>query len=175
MTPDQVKYALMNRAEPAIGTTVRQLQLKDIQKVSVTGVAPQNHARSTGTGSLELARGGSHVADPDTGQELRGERDIFGQTWDGTRWAAASLAGQSWRGGTWNGSTWTGDGWTGNSWRYAHLDGCQLDGPVLAHRRLERHDLDRPVLAGPVLALHQLAGQQLASWGVEWSRLALRS
>lgn len=119
MTPDQVKYALMNRAEPAIGTTVRQLQLKDIQKVPVTRVVAQSHARSTGTGSLELARGGSHVADPDTGQELRGERDIFGKRWDGTRWAAASLAGQSWRGGTWNGSTWTGDGWSGNSWRYA--------------------------------------------------------
>lgn len=128
LTPDQVKYALMNRAERVGGSTVRQLQLKDIQKVSTSRAPVQNHGRSTGIGSLELARGGSHVADPDTGEELIGEQDIFGRTWDGTTWAAKSLARQSWRGGTWNGSTWTGDGWAGQSWRSVDWSGTSWTG-----------------------------------------------
>ena len=70
---------------------------------------------STGLGSLEAARGGSHVANA-AGQELTGEQDVFGAAWDAPTWAQASALRNSWRGGTWRGSQWAGDGWAGSSW-----------------------------------------------------------
>ena len=60
----------------------------------------QNWPRSTGTGSLEAARGSQHVAD--NGVELTGEDDILGP-WNASGWAASSSAGTSWVGGQWNG------------------------------------------------------------------------
>lgn len=69
---------------------------------------------STGTGSLELARGSQHVVD--NGVALIGEQDIFGQPFDATAMAQLEAAQSSWSGGTWNGSTWSGSGWTGTVW-----------------------------------------------------------
>ena len=67
-------------------------------------------APATGTGSLELARGGSHVGF--RGTPLTGEQDIFAAGWAGASWAQQAKAGATWSGGTWNGNTWTGTGWT---------------------------------------------------------------
>ena len=67
-------------------------------------------APATGTGSLELARGGSHVGF--RGTTLTGEQDIFAAGWAGASWAQLAKAGATWSGGTWNGNTWTGTGWT---------------------------------------------------------------
>jgi serine protease AprX len=81
---------------------------------------------SSGTGSLELARGGEHLVDPATGAVLSGEVDVLGIPWDAQRWSTASTAGSSWSGGDWNARTWTGSSpttggwgvvlWTGDSW-----------------------------------------------------------
>lgn len=137
LTPDQVKHVLATNARPVLGSSTAQgagqLQLKGTGKVLATDAPVQSFVPSTGTGSLELARGGSHVADPTTGEELVGELDIFGRTWDAQTWADDALAGMSWRGGTWNGSTWAGDGWqgslwTGMSWRYADWSGTSWSG-----------------------------------------------
>jgi serine protease AprX len=65
---------------------------------------------ATGTGSLELARGGSHVTT--RGVTLSGEQDIFAAAWPGAGWAQRAAAGTTWTGGTWNGNPWTGTGWT---------------------------------------------------------------
>jgi serine protease AprX len=67
-----------------------------------------------GSGSIEAARGSSHVGR--NGEALTGEQDIFGAAWDGARWAQESSAQASWSGGTWNGNTWAGDGWSADSW-----------------------------------------------------------
>jgi serine protease AprX len=77
----------------------------------------QSWVPGTGTGSIQLTRGTSAVAD--SGVVLTGEMDIFGRSWRGGAWAADAFAGRSWRGGEWNGGVWTGDGWTGRSWRDA--------------------------------------------------------
>jgi len=76
----------------------------------------------TGQGTLELARGTSHVAAE--GITLTGEKDIFGAAFTPATWAPKSLAGTAWSAdGTWNGNYWTGTGfdatatnWTGRSW-----------------------------------------------------------
>jgi serine protease AprX len=67
-------------------------------------------APATGTGSLELARGDSHVTA--RGVTLSGEQDIFAAGWAGASWAQQAAAGTTWTGGTWNGNAWTGTGWT---------------------------------------------------------------
>jgi serine protease AprX len=120
LTPDQVKRLLTTTATPMPGAdpiSVGSGQL-DIAAAAATAtpVYTQTWAASKGTGSLEAARGTSHVADPVTGVELTGETDIMGQAWNAVAWSAATTAGRTWTGGTWNGRTWSGSTWTGTSW-----------------------------------------------------------
>ena len=72
----------------------------------------QTFPTATGTGSLDLARGGAHLVDPETGAVLAGEVDVQGQPWDGQAWAQESAAGTTWSGGVWNRARWAGDQWT---------------------------------------------------------------
>ncbi len=150
LTPDQVKWALSDSATALPkGTSTNRgaglinaaAALKAAGKATLPSQASLvNKAEyGTGTGSLELARGGSHLTTgkttindkttvaPTTEQRLTGERDIFGTTWSSTTWAPAALAGTTWNGGSWRGNVWTGTGfnaqgdwaavpWTAPSW-----------------------------------------------------------
>ncbi|HET9656287.1 MAG TPA: S8 family serine peptidase [Kineosporiaceae bacterium] len=129
-TPDQVKDALMHNATPPTSTKTIWTGLGIPYADKLIGYTPstKNTAQattSTGAGSLEAARGGSHLTDGLT--VLTGEKDIFGQAWNAAAWGAASRAGTSWNGGSWNGTVWTGTGmanaiswqgvrWTGADW-----------------------------------------------------------
>jgi serine protease AprX len=121
LTPDQVKALLTGTARhlPRAGAGAGAGEL-DINRASHTRrpTAVQAWPRSTGTGSLELARGSWHLTVGDTA--LTGENDLFGPL-DTAAWAAASSAGTAWHGGTWMGRQITGDGWTtattaGDAW-----------------------------------------------------------
>ncbi len=122
LTPDQVKGLLEASADPLSSPSPAQgagvLDVKgavDLLKKSGAGAAAQqSFPVSTGLGSLEAARGGSHVANA-AGEELTGEQDIFGVPWDAPAWAQASALRNSWRDGTWSGSQWAGSGWGGSS------------------------------------------------------------
>jgi serine protease AprX len=126
MTPDVLKTDLMQSAigiTPGANATYRGSGLLDVAKaLSPSGSnGGQGGLPSTGTGSLEAARGGAHVVDSATGVELTGEYDAFGKAWNAPLWAAAVATNTSWVGGAWNGSTitgsdWSGTSWTGNSW-----------------------------------------------------------
>jgi serine protease AprX len=121
LSPDEVKAALVASADrvggPAQGQGAGLIDLRDPKGMLAVPLTPrQSFARATGAGSLDLARGGAHVADPETGQELAGEQDIFGTPWNGAAWAAASADRTAWQDGTWNGREWTGAAWTGTSW-----------------------------------------------------------
>jgi len=114
----------------------------------VTSVATAySYTNSSGTGTLELARGSAHLVD--NGVILQGEKDIFGaavstatlaakrtagtawtggtynsQVWTGsgftnTNWTAITWSGRMWSAGTWTGRMWSGDGWSGNTWSSA--------------------------------------------------------
>lgn len=119
LTPDQVK-ALLARTAASIATTNKNftgaglIDVNAAQLAATPLTSAQAYSYGVGTGSLEKARGGTHVTM--NGTELNGERDIFGVTWNGVTWAPQSLAGITWDGGNWNGSTWTGNGWTNGSW-----------------------------------------------------------
>lgn len=135
LTPDAVKAALVNTATPikgaeAVDAGAGQLDVKKALEAARSyasgkdaaarlAATEQSWPRATGTGSLEQARGSSHLVDPDNGVGLTGEVDVLGQTWDGAAWAASSAAGTSWSGGTWNRPRWSGDGWSSDGWSRA--------------------------------------------------------
>jgi serine protease AprX len=77
------------------------------------GSTTQTFTAAAGTGSLEQARGTSHVVDGTT--SLSGERDVLG-TFTSSSWASASKAKTAWNGGLWLNRRMAGDGWTGTSW-----------------------------------------------------------
>ncbi len=110
LTPDQVKAALVATAKPLAGASqiVQGAGLIDLEAAAAADVssATQKWPRSTGTGSLDAARGG--LAIQAGGAGLDGERDLFGAPWDGSAWAQKSLDGTSWVDGSWNGNVWTG-------------------------------------------------------------------
>jgi serine protease AprX len=127
LTPDQVKrllestastLSLLNGAAEGSG----MIDVAAASKAWVSSSTAQSFTRATGTGLLEPARGGNHVAMD--GVELAGERDVMGQPWNGAAWASASGSARAWTGGAWNGAEWTGtcfctEGtgpWTGKSW-----------------------------------------------------------
>jgi serine protease AprX len=118
LTPDQLKALLSASARPLAGFTAAAQGAGSLDLAKAQGTATptstQRWTLATGIGSLEAARGTSHLTDGTV--ELRGEQDIFGVPFDTRSWAATSLAGTSWSGGTFNTSGWTGTTWSGTIW-----------------------------------------------------------
>ena len=121
LTPDQVKALLIKTARPlpnadpvAQGAGLIDLRAARDAHRRVYAEAVQTWPRSTGTGSLHLARGSVLVQDG--GTRLEGEQTIFGDPWDGATWATMSWNGTAWAGGSWLGRTWSGSCWCGESW-----------------------------------------------------------
>lgn len=121
LTPDQTKALLTSSAVPlpnadpvAQGAGLINLHRAREMKTSEIGDAVQTWPRSTGMGSLQLARGG--ITAEDEGVVLQGEQTIFGDPWDPSVWTAQAWDGSAWSGGTWSGRTWSGDCWCGESW-----------------------------------------------------------
>lgn len=132
LTPDQVKAVLEATARPLpkVGVHAQGAGVIDVGRALLSAV-PANSTQvfplSTGTGSLEAARGTAHLT-ADDGTVLKGEIDLQGAPWNGAVWAPSSTAGTAWVGGTWNGNEWAGTEWeasnavdnvtwSGRSWR----------------------------------------------------------
>ena len=119
-TPDQVKKALMtNATAPSyVKRVFTGLGVPDVNKAIGAPLPPsaaQAATGATGTGTIEGARGSSHVSDGYAA--LAGEVDIFGRPWDPAGWAQSSTNRTAWSGGTWRGSDWTTSVWSSSgSW-----------------------------------------------------------
>jgi serine protease AprX len=128
-TPDQVK-ALLTQTARTINARSQQQGAGELHLApALTAGLPwarQCFTASTGTGSLELARGSDHLTA--NGVILSGEQDIFGQPFDSAAMAAAEAARGSWSGGTWNGSSWSGSSWSGSSWSGSSWSGSSWSG-----------------------------------------------
>jgi subtilisin family serine protease len=131
---DEVKKILMTGASPLADTATSVQGAGALNMAKVLSVPTpdvwQTFRVSSGTGSLEASRGSSHLTH--NGVELRGEKDIFGKTfnsaehaaaaeswsaWYGGRWGwTGGFAGSTWSGSTWTGSTWSGSTWSGSTW-----------------------------------------------------------
>jgi serine protease AprX len=130
ITPDQVKALLMSTGDTFRGNSKRCQGGGQIDLGAALGAATpsatQGYARSTGTGSLEAARGSYSISHD--GVVLEGEQDIMGNAWDGASWSSLSAAGMSWSGGTWNGASWSGASWSGMSWSGMSWSGASWSG-----------------------------------------------
>jgi serine protease AprX len=116
LTPDQVKAALVGSARRLPGADELSQGAGEVSLARAAAFADwpagQGWPRSTGTGSLEAARGTVHVGID--GIDLSGEYDLWGP-FDAAAWAAASSAGTAWVDGRWSGRELTGTGWTGST------------------------------------------------------------
>ena len=130
LTPDQVKALLTQTAAPVPGADVRAqgagLVNLDAALAAPTPQSAQAWAASTGTGSLDAARGSLRLVHDNVA--LTGEQDIMGHAFDSSAIAAAEAAGSSWSGGTWNGSSWSGSSWSGSSWSGSSWSGSTWSG-----------------------------------------------
>ncbi len=130
-TADQVKAALVSTASPIVGSAACQGSgMIDVGAAAITwtpnGDHVQDFAPSTGTGSLEAARGTDHLENE--GVVLKGEMDIFGMAFDGSTWSGSTWSGSTWSGGLWNGSTWSGSTWSGSTWSGSTWSGSTWSG-----------------------------------------------
>jgi Subtilase family len=144
LTPDQVKALLMHTARhlpnaDSVAQGAGLINMHAAREASPTTVANavQTWPRSSGLGSLQLARGS--VTAEDGGVVLQGEQDIFTDSWDASAWASASWSGSSWSGGSWNGRTWSGgcwcgSGWAGRTWSGASWTGSSWSGRTWSGR-----------------------------------------
>ena len=122
LTPDQVKALLMGSARQlsSADAAAQGAGLIDLAAASATATPTTVQAweRSTGTGSLEKARGTHHVKNGN--QELRGEQDFTGRAWNPGQYAkalrAAAQSGTPLAGLSWSGLSWSGRSWSGISW-----------------------------------------------------------
>ena len=127
LTPDEVKFALTSSAgrvkhSTQLATGAGSLDLEaaldvaeDLRQTDrrakvLRAAAVQDFPTATGQGSIDADRGGSVLVDA-AGDDLTGEVDAQGNTWDSATWWAASSSLSSWSGGRWMGSAWTGDSW----------------------------------------------------------------
>ena len=124
LNPDQTKALLKATATKVATTETRatgagRINVDLAARSYVPSTWKQGWTPSSGTGTLEGARGSEHLTAD--GVELRGEIDVMGRPWNGAVWAPKAFAGQAWDAGWWNGTEWTGtclcaDSWTGKSW-----------------------------------------------------------
>jgi serine protease AprX len=177
-TPDQVKAILTGSAVPLTGANQQaqgagELNLKNAANGPLP-IAVQSYPLSTGTGTLEGARGSLHVQDPN-GNVLQGEQDIFGQQWNGLSWSGLSWSGLSWSGGTWNNSTWTGNAWSGLSWSGLSWSGLSWSGlswSGLSWSGLSWSNGNWDGLSWSGLSWSGLSWSGLSWSGVSWSGVA---
>jgi serine protease AprX len=121
LTATRLKVGLQTDAAQGKGT------LNLTSALPVTNVAAAFSAiSSTGTGTLESARGSAHLVD--NGVVLSGEKDIFGTAVSTATLASKRTAGTAWTGGTYNGQVWTGSGFTGSNWTATTWSGRMWSG-----------------------------------------------
>jgi serine protease AprX len=133
ITPDQLKKMFLSTSRLLNGFSNLKQGSGEVnlaQMLVANTVNPPKQwstiAWSTGTGSLEAARGTERIARD--GVLLSGEKDIFGKAFNAAAMATAEAAGSSWSGGTWNGSSWSGSSWSGSSWSGSSWSGSSWSG-----------------------------------------------
>jgi serine protease AprX len=129
-TPDQIRKQIMRYAPALSGCGLQSCGAGELSLTAMLGKSLPSYvntaAASTGTGTLEAARGSDHLTL--NGVTLTGEQDIFGKPFNAAAMATLEAAGSSWSGGTWNGSTWSGSSWSGSTWSGSTWSGSSWSG-----------------------------------------------
>lgn len=183
LTPDQVK-GLLTATTDVLGPSgstapVGEINIKRAVDRALRGDVPaytQQHASSSGLGSLDEARGDSYLTDRATGEQLRGEQDVFGVAWDAPAWAAASAAGTAWRGGYWRGEKWAGDSWSSGVWPTVSWVEHSWSGIPWVDRLWVKRSLYSNLLSATGLTRGGNDDWSRLSWrGDDWKRLSWRA
>ncbi|MDH3249665.1 MAG: S8 family serine peptidase [Acidimicrobiia bacterium] len=174
LTPDDVKNVLMDSAHPVAGSAIcagaGALDLWSAYETPANGTV-QAGVRSSGDGSLDLARGSRRLAL--NGEPLVGEQDIFGNPFDADEWALLSAEETSWDGGDWMGEPWSGTSWSGLSWSGLSWSGLSWSG--LSWSGLSWSGLSWSGLSWSGLSWSGLSWSS-GSWsGLSWSGLSWSS
>ena len=118
LTPDQVKAAMMSSASRIATNNPNFVGAGLLNIPGAEAARPTSQTQSfpaaNGSGSLEQARGGNHVASD--GVQLTGEQDIFSTPWVPATMVPAERNLTAWDGGVYNSVTWSGSGWTSVTW-----------------------------------------------------------
>jgi serine protease AprX len=167
-SPDAVRDLLTRTATPLRGTPTALQGRGELNVTAALASAPAAPAtleallgavrstamRANGLGSLEAARGSSHVVMD--GVTLAGERDIMGASWialltsgltrdlrmwssggvfNGNQWIGdgftidtTTAAGLAWGGRSWAGRSWAGRSWAGSAWSGRSWAGVNWNG-----------------------------------------------
>jgi serine protease AprX len=125
MTPDEAKAALVGTAAPALaglsgagaglvdaGAAVRAAALRTYAaRPANRGALP-----AAGNGKIDSSRGSykpyTDWKEPGKPEQLSGEYDAFGQTWDGAAWAARPWSAAAWEASRWARHTTVTAGWS---------------------------------------------------------------
>jgi serine protease AprX len=172
MTPDQVKALLISTADrlPAADPVTQGAGMVDLEGAVKADVprAVQHWPQSTGTGSLDGARGSVRVQAGSS--PLAGEQDIFGTAWDAQAWANQSSSGTSWHGGLWNLRAWAGNCFCGSSWSGLSWSGLSWSG--LSWSSLSWSGLSWSGLSWSGLSWSGWSWSGLSWSGLSWSGLS---
>jgi subtilisin family serine protease len=129
-SPDQIKALLTSTGTSIPGASAAMqghgLVNLSAARTATLPTAVQTFQASTGTGSLEAARGSAHLVD--NGVTLQGERDIFGASFNSSQTATASAQLYAWQAGWWSGSHWAGDYMSGDHWLTTTWSGATWGG-----------------------------------------------
>lgn len=129
LTPDQVK-AVLSRSARRLDNALTGEGVIDLAAAQLLPgtLASQHHPPTSGTGTIEGARGGTHLGQ--TAALLAGEQDVRGHALDTASWAIASRDGTSWIEGSWNGNRWAGTDWDDRTLEPVSWDGAAWNGQV---------------------------------------------
>ena len=125
LSPAQVKYLLTKNAKPlstfdAMAQGAGRLDVAAALASTNEGYANSTTPPSNGLGSLEAARGASHIQISCNGSTITISGEITATCptlkWDPSAWTAGTWTGASWTGDTWTGASWQAGTWTSGTW-----------------------------------------------------------
>jgi serine protease AprX len=180
LTPNQVKYRLMNQARPMNGYSSTQTGAGSIDvynSATTTDLSSANQGvtLSSGSGSMQASSGSGCYRDstgaclPDsTVNSAIGFDPVayFGSQWAGSQWAGSQWAGSQWAGSQWAGSQWAGSQWAGSQWAGSQWAGSQWAGSQWAGSQWAGSQWAGSQWAGSQWAGSQWGGSQWA--GSQW-------
>jgi len=113
-SPDEVKYALIERA--------KSLGRNDITALSVWRVANLNKPKgraNQGVASLVCGPGMTCLSG-----------STIAANWDSSSWTSSSWTSSSWTSSSWTSSSWTSSSWTSSSWTSSSWTSSSWTGPI---------------------------------------------